>query len=130
MVTNPRSTLNCLASFGIGGLVSTGYPFEIAAAIFMPTFSMRQASRLGAYQAAFCYYAGASWPVIPAARNFFGSSASTTEGITAWLAAAVLLATPWALLWTPRQGQLIWRVPLGLTASVIPHSASLAGHRR
>ena len=120
MVTNPRSTLNCLASFGIGGLVSTGHPFGIAAAIFMPAFSMRQASRFGAYQAAFCYYAGASWPVIPAARNFFGSSASTTEGITAWLAAAVLLATPWALLWTPRQGQLIWRVLLGLTASVIP----------
>lgn len=120
MVTNSRFTLNCLASFGIGGLVSTGYPLGFAAAIFMPAFSMRQTSRLGAYQAAFCYYAGASWPVIPAARNFFGASASLVDGIAAWLGAAVLLATPWLVAWAENSGQLIWRVPLALAAGVIP----------
>jgi apolipoprotein N-acyltransferase len=120
MVIARRSALNCFASFGIGGLVSTGYPFGIAAAIFTPAFSMRQASRLGAYAAAFCYYTGASWPVIPAARNFFGPSASIVEEAGAWLAAAVLLAVPWAFAWTRNQDQLIWRVPLAPAASVVP----------
>jgi hypothetical protein len=120
MVIARRYALNCLASFGIGGLVSTGYPFGIAGAIFMPAFTTRQASRLGAYVAAFCYYVGASWPVIPAARNFFGPSASIVDGVSAWFAAAALLAIPWAFAWTRSQGRLIWRVSLALAISVVP----------
>ncbi|MGI9069776.1 MAG: hypothetical protein ACR2JB_00220 [Bryobacteraceae bacterium] len=58
--------------------------------------------------------------MIPAARNFFGPSASFPEGLAAWLAAAMLLATPWPLAWTRRRVQLLWRVPLALIATVVP----------
>lgn len=117
---NGQSLLRCAASLGIGIGVSTGYPVGIAAAIAMPPLVMRQSTRSGAFQCAACYYTGALWPLVPAARNFFGASASLLEGVAAWFTAALLLATPWPLAWTTRQAQYLWRVPLTLLATVVP----------
>ncbi|MGI9075483.1 MAG: hypothetical protein ACR2JB_30110 [Bryobacteraceae bacterium] len=114
------TAIRCIASLGVGVAVSTGHPVGIAAAIVMPPLAMGQQTHLGTYESAFCYYAGASWPVIPAVRNFFGPSASVFEGIIAWLTAAALLAAVWPLAWTKRQNQLVWRVPLVLLATVVP----------
>ncbi len=120
MVMDGKTAFRCTASLGIGAAVSTGHPVGIAAAIAMPSLAMWQTTRRRAYRAAFCYYAGASWPAIPAARNFFGPSASALDGIAAWLVAAVLLASPWPLIWTARRNQVIWRVPLAMITTVIP----------
>ncbi len=115
-----RVVIRCIASLGIGLGVSTGYPIGIAAAFVMPPLAMFQPTRGATYGSAFCYYAGALWPLIPAARNFFGPKASFLEGIAAWLAGAILLATPWPLAWTTCRVQLLWRVPLALIATVLP----------
>ena len=112
--------LRCAASVGNGLAVSTGYPIGIATAIAMPALAMRQPTRRAAYQSAFCYYAGALWPLIPAVRNFFGPTASVVEGLGVWLVAAILLATPWPIVWTERSRQAFWRVPLALLATVVP----------
>ncbi len=115
-----RVVVRCIASLGIGLGVSTGYPIGIAAAWVMPPLAMFQATRRAAWGSAFSYYAGALWPLVPAARNFFGPKASFLEGIAAWLAGAILLAMPWPLAWTTRRIQLLWRVPLALIATVLP----------
>ncbi|MGI9074274.1 MAG: hypothetical protein ACR2JB_23840 [Bryobacteraceae bacterium] len=117
---NGPVVLRSFASFGTGIAISTGYPVGIAAAIGMPTLAMHQPTRRTAYRSAFCYYAGALWPVIPAARNFFGASASLLDGVVAWFVAAILLAAPWPIAWTTRRGQFLWRVPLALFATVVP----------
>lgn len=114
------TAIRWVASVGVGAAISTGYPLGIAAAIAMPALAMRQNTRRSAYVSAFSYYAGASWPVIPATRNFFGPSASVVEGTAVWLIATVLLAVPWAFAWTERQDQLLWRAPLALLAAVLP----------
>jgi predicted amidohydrolase len=120
MVVKRQIVLRCLGSLGVGATVSTGDPIGIVTAIAMPPLAMHQPTRRAAYQSAFCYYAGALWPIVPAARNFFGSSASLPEGIAAWLGAALLLATPWPLAWTTRRVQLFWRVPLTLLTAAVP----------
>ena len=120
MVIKGPVVLRCVASLGTGVAISTGYPLGIAAAIAMPMLAMQQPTRRTAYRSAFCYYAGALWPVIPAARNFFGASASLLHGVVAWFVAATLLAAPWPVGWTRRENQLLWRVPLALIATVLP----------
>jgi predicted amidohydrolase len=120
MVAKGQIMMRCLGSIGVGAAVSTGYPIGIATAIAMPPLVMHQSTRRAAYQSAACYYAGALWPIVPAARNFFGPSASLPEGIAAWLAAALLLATPWSIAWTTHRIHLLWRVPLALLATVVP----------
>lgn len=115
-----RMVIRCIASLGIGLGVSTASPIGITAAIAMPALATFQPTRRAAYESAFCYYAGALWPLIPAARNFFGPAASFLDGVAAWLAGAMLLAAPWPLAWTRRRVQLLWRVPLALIATVVP----------
>jgi len=112
--------LRCVAAAGVGVAVSTGYPIGITAAIAVPALAMLQPTRRAAYKSAFCYYAGALWPLVLAVRNFFGPSAPMIEGLAVWLVAAVLLATPWLIAWTPRRMQAFWRVPLALLATVVP----------
>ncbi|HEX5424853.1 MAG TPA: hypothetical protein VFW94_14995, partial [Candidatus Acidoferrales bacterium] len=74
------TAIRWVASLGAGVAVSTGYPLGIVTAIAMSALAMRQTRRRSAYASALCYYAGASWPVIPATRDFFGPSASVVEG--------------------------------------------------
>ena len=114
------TAIRCVASLAVGVAVSTGHPAAIAAAIAMPALAMCQQTRLNAYESAVCYYAGASWPAIPAVRNFFGPSASVFDGISAWLVAAALLGFPWLLVWTKSGDQYLWRVPVALVAAVVP----------
>ncbi len=120
MVIDNSTAIRCIASLGVGVAVSTGHPAGTAAAIAMPALAMWQRNRVDAYESAVCYYAGASWPVIPAVRDFFGPSASIFDGIVAWLTAAALLAIPWLLLWTKSTGQRLWRVPVALFTTVVP----------
>ena len=115
-----KIVLWCAASVGVGVCVSTGYPIGIVAAVAMPPLVVCQPTRRDACRSAFCYYAGALWPLVPAARNFFGPSASLQDGVVAWFTAALLLATPWPLVWTTRRVQFLWRVPLALFVTVVP----------
>jgi apolipoprotein N-acyltransferase len=57
-------------------------------------------SRVQAYATLFSYYLGASWPLIPASRAFFGTRTNALAGTFLCLGAVSLLAIPAALLFT------------------------------
>ena len=63
MVIDTKTVLWCAASVGVGVCVSTGYPIGIVAAVAMPPLVVCQATRRDACRSAFCYYAGALWPL-------------------------------------------------------------------
>jgi hypothetical protein len=77
-------------------------------------------SRKHAYASMFCYYAAASWPLIPGARAFFGLQATRLIGLFLCLAAAALLALPWGLLFTRGRGRAAFSVPLCILLTAIP----------
>jgi hypothetical protein len=111
--------LACLSA-GIGISASTGHPVGIALMCLMPALAAAQDCRRHAFIVAAAYLAGATWPMIPGARNFFGPRPGAIDAVALWIAAVVLLAAPWAVVWTVRRYQLLWRVPLGLALTAVP----------
>jgi hypothetical protein len=111
-------SLAALAAIGIG--VSVAFLPAMALMLLMPAIAFAQPSRRMAFLAGFTYYAGASWAIIPAIRNFFGPDAGPASGVFLWLIAATLLALPWPLIWFPHRRQALWRVPVGIILGVVP----------
>ncbi len=116
MITLRRSA----PPFVVGLAVSTGYPIGITASVLMPAVALRAKSRRDAYEVALSYYAGALWPLIPGAKNFFGPNVSFFVALFLWAVAALLLAPPWPLVWSADVRQASWRAPVGLALTVIP----------
>lgn len=114
----------CTTRFAVCGATglafSAGQPIGMIASIAFPALALNANSRRDAYAAAASFYGGASWPIVAAARNFFGPNAGMFDGILLWLAAVLLLSLPCLALWTKRREQLVWRAPLGLLLSVVP----------
>jgi predicted amidohydrolase len=118
---NTRNVLLTIAAALIGIAVSSAHPAGIIAALLLlPALVFRRPSRRSCYGTAASYYAGALWPLAVGARNFFGPDISAGTAITFWALCAVLLALPFALLWTDRTRHLLWRVPLALLLGVVP----------
>jgi apolipoprotein N-acyltransferase len=78
----------------------SGHVVTIPLSLLAPLLLYHAQSRLHSYATLFCYYIGASWPLIPGARTFWGPRASIIEGIFICLGASALLAIPAALLFT------------------------------
>ncbi len=104
----------------VGLAVSTGHPIGITASVLMPPLALRAESRRAAYESALSYYAGALWPLIPGAKNFLGPDVSPFTAFGLWATAGLLLALPWALVWSQNLRQALWRAPIGLGLTVIP----------
>src|SRR6516164_11240317 len=115
-----RSVLAYTAEFSVGLAVSSAHPLGLAVAIVMPALAMRQETRRAGYLAALCYYAGALWPLIPGARNFFGPHVAILTALTLWAVACALLASPWPLVWSPNRRQSWWRAAVALALGVVP----------
>src|ERR1022692_1440087 len=116
-----QHTLGCLATVVLGLAVSSAHSAGIVAAfLLLPAFTFRQPSRRICYAAATGYYAGALWPLAVGAKNFFGPDVSAVGAISFWAVCAMLLALPYALLWTEKTQQLLWRVPVALLIGIIP----------
>lgn len=115
-----RPLLGLAVELCIGLAVSSAHPLGLVVASGMPALAMHQQTRRGAYLAALCYYAGAAWPLIPGARNFFGPRATVLTALLLWAVACALLASPWPLIWWPKRSQFWWRAPLGLALGVVP----------
>jgi len=114
-------TVRCLATVVLGLAVSSAKPAGIVAAfLLLPAFTFLQPSRRSCYAAATGYYAGASWPLAVGAKNFFGPDVSVVGAMAFWAVCAMLLALPYALLWTDETRQLLWRAPVALLIGVIP----------
>ena len=111
-------SLSLAAAIGIG--VSLALTPAMAMMAALPIVTSAQPSARRAFLTAFAYYFAASWPVLSAAKYFFGTSVPALSTILLWIAAASLLAAPWALLWTAKRRQLIWRLPLATAASAVP----------
>lgn len=110
-----------LALCGVIGLAfSAAQPIGVVCSVGFPALALNAKTRRKAFYVAGCYYAGASWPVVTAVRNFFGADAGICDGILLWIAAASFLSLPWLLIWTRDRRQLCWRTPLGLLLSVVP----------
>jgi predicted amidohydrolase len=110
-----------IAAAVVGVAVSSAHPAGIIAALLLlPVLVFRQPSRRTCYAAAICHYAGALWPLAVGARNFFGPNVSAAAAIAFRALCALLLALPFALLWTDRTRHLLWRAPLALLLGVVP----------
>ena len=118
---NTRHVLLTIAAAVVGLAVSSAHPAGIIAALLLlPAIIFRRPSRRSCYGTAASYYAGALWPLAVGARNFFGPDISAGTAITFWALCAVLLALPFALLWTDRTRHLLWRAPLALLLGAVP----------
>lgn len=92
----------------------------MALMFLMPFLVAVQRSRIGAYCVALVYYAAASWPLVPGARNFFGPTPWLLSSLGLWLLSATILACPFALLWTSRRDHVVWRIPMATLINAVP----------
>jgi len=84
----------------ISAIAWSGHLATIPLSLLAPLFLYHAQSRLHSYATLFCYYIGASWPLIPGASTFFGTRGNIVEGLFVCLSASALLALPAALLFT------------------------------
>src|SRR5208283_4088267 len=103
-----RFTLKCLSHSAslpalaalISAIAWSGHLATIPFALLAPVLLYKAQSRIQAYLTLFSYYLGASWPLIPGVKAFFGAQGTIFEGILIFFSAAALLAIPAALLFT------------------------------
>jgi apolipoprotein N-acyltransferase len=98
----------------------TGHLVTIPLSLVAPLLVYRAKSRTHAYSMMFCYYAAASWPLVPGARAFFGRAGTPLIGVVLCLTAAALLGLPWGLLFTQQRGKAAVAVPLCVLIAAIP----------
>src|SRR5580692_236777 len=103
-----------------GVIAWSGHLATIPLSLTAPLLVYQAKSRKHAYASMFCYYAAASWPLIPGARAFFGLQGTPLIGLFLCLAAAALLALPWGLLFTRARGRAAFSVPLCILLTAIP----------
>jgi len=83
-----------------GSIAWCGHIETIPISLLAPLLLFKAQSRRHAYATLFSYYMGASWPLIPGARTFFGARGNMIQGFLLCLGASALLAIPAALLFT------------------------------
>jgi hypothetical protein len=111
--------LSCLA-FAISAIAWSGYSIAIAVSLLFVVLLNWASSRKEAYFMAVGYYAGATWQVVPGAGTFFGHHSNPVQILTLWAAVSLLLAAPWALLWSANVNSRLWRIPLTLAVLAVP----------
>ena len=119
-VRNRRPILSIAIAAVVGDIAWCGRPGAIPLSLVFPPLAMAPRSRAAAYAVAFAYYAGASWPLIPGARVFFGPYATVALAVLLWIAAAAILAAPWALVGPVPGYRSVWRGPLALVITAAP----------
>ena len=117
---NRIALARCLGCLAVGLALSSAHPMGIILSVGMPALTLVQPTRRWSYASALSYYGGALWSIIPGARNFFGSDSSFLNAVVLWIVSGLLLAIPWALVWTKDRRQVLWRAPVGLILSVVP----------
>ena len=65
----------------ISAIAWSGHVATIPLSLLAPVFLYHAQSRLHSYGTLFCYYFGASWPLIPGASTFFGARGNIVEGL-------------------------------------------------
>jgi predicted amidohydrolase len=120
-VTDRGLIFGIAAALLIGVAVSHAQAVAICLALLvLPALAFRQGTRTHCYAVASAYYLGALWPLAVGARNFFGPQVSVVTATALWVICALLLATPYALLWSAKRDQWLWRVPVALVLGAVP----------
>ncbi|HZT38501.1 MAG TPA: hypothetical protein VFA28_11420, partial [Bryobacteraceae bacterium] len=119
-VRNRRAILSIAIAAVVGDIAWCGRPGAIPLSLIFPPLALTQRTRATACAVAFAYYAGASWPLIPGARVFFGPYATVALAVLLWIAAAANLAAPWALVGPVPGYRSVWRGPLALVITAVP----------
>lgn len=101
-----------------GIIAWSGWMPAIALAVAMPIAVSIQKSRRAAFLTALGYYAGASWPLMPGAKAFFGPNTTWLESAILWLTSSLLLALPFGIYWLKHLRQL--GIFLALVAVTVP----------
>ncbi len=108
------------AATTMGAIAWSGHLTTIPLSLVAPLLVYLAKSRTHAYSMMFCYYAAASWPVIPGARAFFGSKGTPLIGLILCVGTAAVLALPWGLMFTSTRGRTAVYVPLCVLIAAIP----------
>lgn len=90
----------------------------IGFAFAVPILVGFQTRRAWAAAVTCAYFGAASWPLIRVCMTFTGGS--TISGASMWLISTVLLSFPLSVGWTANRTAAAWRIPLALTAGVLP----------
>jgi hypothetical protein len=98
----------------------SGHLATIPLSLMPVTLLCKAQSRAQAYAIFASYYFGASWPLIPGARAFFGDKASILDGLLLCLIATLLLAIPAAVLFTRNPARLLFSIPAMLILGALP----------
>jgi hypothetical protein len=115
-----RATTLGIAAFAIGALAASGYLIALCLTLAVPFLLGLSRSRKTAFALMFCYYAGATWQILPGAAVFFGHHANSIQVILLWVGASTALALPWALFFSTSTRIRLFTVPLTLIVLVIP----------
>ena len=103
-----------------GAIAWSGHLAAIPLSLVAPLLIHHAKSRTHAYASMLCYYAAASWPLIPGARAFFGVQGTPLIGFVLCLAAAALLALPWGLLFTRGRRKAALSILMCVLLTAIP----------
>jgi hypothetical protein len=104
----------------LGAVAWSGHDACIPLSFGVLLLLVLQPRRLAAYRLALAYYAGATWPLVRGANTFFGPHHHLWQAVMLWVAASVLLAIPWGLLYFRSWPARFWSVPLALAATTLP----------
>lgn len=108
----------------LGAMAWSGWPLALALASFAPVLILTASTRRDAGLRAAAYFAGATWPIVPAAAVFFGADAGALRvammAIAFWLAVSALNAVPWMAGSPERAGGRVAGVLLGLALAAAP----------
>lgn len=115
----PRRALPALACF-VGVVAWSGHVLTIPLALLLLVLLGAAMTRGIAFATSIAYFAGATWQILPGAATFFGHHANPVQVLSLWSGTSLLLATPWAILWSPRRASRLWRMPLALVLLAIP----------
>jgi hypothetical protein len=102
----------------IGALAWRGPILALVLPIAVPWLIFHQQTRLNATAVALAYFSAASAPAIAVTEAF--APGTVLHGWLIWLLASAILSLPWALLWSARSAQWIWRCPLALAVCAVP----------
>lgn len=104
----------------IGFAHTTGIPALMCLSILMPSLAVVQPTRRGAGLAAFAYYFACSWPGAVVSYNLHRTAQAVITGELVCVIASILLAMPFAALWSPSKLVAATRIPIVLTAIIVP----------
>src|SRR5215471_6164714 len=115
-----RTAISIAAAGVIGILLVYATEVGLVISVLVPTLCFLQNRRIHAFLVSFAYYGAASSLIIPGAKSFFGPRTNWGFPIALWGAATLLLALPFAALWSKTRHATQWRAPLAVLASIPP----------